>query len=290
MKRAALFPCGALFAILALAGCQPASSGTAPSQVVATVGDQEVTLLQFNHALKLVGVPQPDAPLRREITDKLIDRELAVNQALAEELDRTPEVLLQLEEARRDVLARAYAERVAATSQAPSDREVARYYAAHPELFAERRIFRLHEMTLANSLPQLAEVKARLARQQSLATVGSWLRSQNAAFNEQLVIRAAEQLPLEALTRMNAASENQTVIFETPRGVIAYTVLAAQPAAVSWDNARPIIRDYLLRQAGKRAMDTQIKQLRNSTRIAYGAAFTPESKTPAVATATGSQP
>lgn len=275
MSRRAARPLAGMILALALVGCKPAATGSSPSQVVATVGDREISTLQFNHALKLVGIPQPGEPIRREVTEKLIDRELVVAQALAEKLDRTPEVLLQLEEARRDVLALAYAERVAATAQPPGDSEVARYYAEHPGLFAERRIFRLREVTLAADIPQLDEAKTRFARQQPLAQVTAWLREQNVAFNDQVAIRAAEQLPIEALPRLNATAENQTVLFDTPRGIIAYTVLAAQPAPVLWENARPIIRDYLAKQAGKRAMEAHAKQLRAANRIAYGEAFAP---------------
>lgn len=273
MKSPALL--ATLCLALALSACKPAASGSTPSQVVASVGDREISLLQFNHALKVVGVPQPGEPIRREVTEKLIDRELVVHQALADKLDRTPEVLLQLEEARRDVLARAYAERIAASAEPPGDNEVARYYASHPELFSERRIFRLREITLAADLPQLAEAKQRFAQRQSLAQVATWLREQNAGFNDQTVIRAAEQLPIESLPRLNASTEGQAIFFETPRGVIAYAVLATQPAPVSWENARPIIRDYLARQAGKRVMDARVKELRTATHIAYGEAFAP---------------
>lgn len=266
-----------LGAALALAACRPDIAQSPPSQVVASVGSKEISILQFNHALKAVGIARPGEPIRREITEKLIDRELAVQQALAEKLDRTPEVLLQLEEARRDVLARAYAEKVAGAARSPSDTEIARYYSDHPALFGERQVFRLREMALPADMPQLAEVKVRLAQKQTLAQVSAWLREQNAEFNEQAVIRAAEQLPIEALPRLSKAGENQTVLFESPRGVIAYTVLATQAAPVSWERARPIIRDYLARNAGKSAMERRVAQLRTETKISYGDAFAPPS-------------
>lgn len=261
--------------MLLLAACQPSSVSHTPSQVVATVGKQEITLLQFNQVLKQAGIPQPSDPIRREITEKLIDRELAARQALSEQLDRSPEVLLQLEEARRDVLARAYAERLAERAPAPSDSEVSQYYADHPELFGERRIFRLREITLAADIAQFDEAKARLAQRQSLTELGAWLRSQNIGFNDQFVIRAAEQLPIDALPRINKASANDTVVFETPRGILVYAVQDAQPSPVPWDRAKPIIRDYLTKRNGKRVVETDLKRLRAATTIVYGQAFTP---------------
>lgn len=259
-------------AVLAtLPACSPfeTSAAKAPGQVIARVGGSEISMLQFNHAIERMGIPNPGRPVRQEVATKLVDRELAVQQAVAQKLDRQPEVMLQLEEARRDVLARAYAERTAATASRPDDSTLARFYAQHPELFAERRIFRLREVALPVDLKELAEVKQRLLRREPLDRITAWLRTQNPAFNEQVVIRAAEQLPIEALPRLNGAREGETVVFESPRGVIAYAVMSAQPAGVTWETAKPIVRDYLVKRAGKEAVDARLSELRQQAAIAY---------------------
>jgi EpsD family peptidyl-prolyl cis-trans isomerase len=252
-----------------LIGCTREPPRGGATQVFARVGGVEITALQFNHAIKMLGVARPNEAVRREVAEKLIDRELAVQQALSEKLDRQPEVLLQLEEARRDVLARAYAERIAASASKPSESEAARFYARHPELFASRKIFHLREAALPQSGAPLAEVKARFAQKQSFDQVGAWLRQQGVGFNEQVAIRAAEQLPLESLPTMNGAAQGQTVLFESPRGLIVYQIISARAAPVSWESAKPIIRDYLNKQAGKRAVDAQLKHLRGSVEVAH---------------------
>ncbi|NJD35690.1 MAG: peptidyl-prolyl cis-trans isomerase, EpsD family [Betaproteobacteria bacterium] len=256
-----------------LSACSPRGGVDLPTQVVARVGSSEISMLQFNLALKSVGVPTPGEPLRREVAAKLVDRELAVQQALANKLDRQPEVLLQLEEARRDVLARAYADQTAAAAAKPGDNEAARYFAQHPELFAERKIYRLREAALPGDMKELPEVRSRLANKQPLEQVLGWLREQKVPFNEQVVIRAAEQLPIESLPALNAAAEGQTVLFVSPRGVIAYKLLAVQPAGVSWDAARPIVRDYLARQSGKLAVEADMQHLRGTTRVMWQGDF-----------------
>jgi EpsD family peptidyl-prolyl cis-trans isomerase len=261
--------------LLLLSACSPRSGADMPTQVVARVGSSEISMLQFNLALKNAGVPAPGEPLRKEVAAKLVDRELAVQQALARKLDQQPEILLQLEEARRDVLARAYAERTAAAAEKPGENEAARYFAQHPELFAERKIYRLREAALPGDMKELPEVRNRLAQKQPLEQVLGWLREQKVPFNEQVVIRAAEQLPIESLSKLNAAAEGQTVLFVSPRGVIAYKVLAFQPAGVSWDAARPIVRDYLAKQSGKRAVEAEMQHLRGTTRIAWQGDFAP---------------
>lgn len=249
--------------------CQHGNAG----QVMARVDDSEVSLLQFRQAVSRLGVTNPSPAVRREVAEKLVDRELAVRQALASNLDRQPDVLTQLEEARRDVLARAYAERIAAAAEKPTENDAARYYAEHPELFQQRRIYRLQEAALPADLPHLTQAKARFEQGQSLAQVIQWLRQEKAAINEQTVIRAAEQLLIEALPRMNAASEGQTLFFESPRGVIAYRILSAQAAPISWEAARPIIRDHLYRQAGKQVVMADLQRLRSRSSIAYFGEF-----------------
>lgn len=261
--------------VMILPACSSRNDADIATQVVARVGSSEISMLQFNHALKNIGVPVPGEPIRREVADKLVDRELAVQQALMEKLDRQPEILLQLEEARRDILARAYAERIAATAAKPDENEAARYYAQHPELFAERKIYRLREAALPGDIKELPEVKNRLAQKQPLEQVLAWLREQKVSFNEQVVIRAAEQLPIESLPALNATKEGQTMLFVSPRGVIAYKVLAIQPAAVSWDTAKPIVRDYLSKQSGKRAVEAEMSHLRGITPIIWQGDFAP---------------
>jgi EpsD family peptidyl-prolyl cis-trans isomerase len=260
---------GVLSVLPMLTACgQPSIEGDA-TQVIARVDNAEISMWQYNHALQRAGVTLPSVAVKKELAAKLVDRELALQAALAAKMDRQPDVMLQLEEARRDVLARAWAEHTARDASQPTDNIAARYFKDHPELFAERRIYRLREAALPADLKQLDEVKSRLVAGLSMDQVTTWLRGQQVSFNEQRVIRAAEQLPIEALPRLQAASAGQVVFFETPRGVLLYQVLGVESAPVSWENARPIIFDYLRRQGGKRAVQNESDRLRQAARIQY---------------------
>jgi len=254
-----------------LTGCNKPSTEDAvgASQVIARVNDTEISMWQYNHALLRSGVDIPTAAVKKELASKLVDRELALQAALVAKLDRQPDVMLQLEEARRDVLARAWAERTAADTQRPDNNAAARYYKQHPELFTQRKIYHLREAAFAADLPQLDEVKNRLARGASYDQVIDWLSSQKVRFNQQKVIRAAEQLPIQSLSRLNTASKDQVVFFESPRGVLAYQILSVQSAPLDWETARPIILDYLRKKAGKRSVDAETDRLRNAAQISH---------------------
>jgi len=270
-----LLPAMLVSAVLMLPACSDQRTEQQPSQVVARVNNVEITLLQFNNALKTIGVAVPSESVRREATSKLIDREIAVQAATKAGMDKYPEVLLQIEESRRDVLARAFAERTAARARPPTGEDAERFYKANPALFSERRIYRLREASFAIEIEQLDDIRILLSQKSSLSDVSEWSRAQAIPVNEQVVIRSAEQLPMESLPRFQQAKTGDTLIFESPLGLLMYEVLDVQPAPVSLESARAIALDYLTRQAGRREVESRINTLRSMAVITHSAGFSP---------------
>jgi EpsD family peptidyl-prolyl cis-trans isomerase len=274
--RSSLFlPAVLSAAALVLTACSEQPAEQPPSQVLARVNKVEITLLQFNNALQSMGVTIPAESVRSEVTSKLIDREIAVQAATEAGMDKLPEVLLKIEEARRDVLARAFAERIGARATPPTSEEAERFYRANPGLFSARRIYRLREAAFATEVEQLDEIRRQLSEATSLNDVSQWSREKAIPFNEQIVIRSAEQLPMETLPRFQQAAIGNTVIFESPRGLMVYEVLDAQPAPVTLESARPIILDHLTRQAGRREVEARISTLRSMAAITHAEGFSP---------------
>ena len=272
----------ALAAPLLLSACSGAPPEK-PTQVMARVGSTEISALQLDLAMRLQR--GPGVADRQQVLDKLIDRELAVQQALARKLDRQPEVLLRLEELRREILSGAYAEQVAAARPRPSEQAVRAFYADNPELFAQRKIYRLRELVIPVNAPQLAQVRERLTGRQPLAEIVSWLGRENATFTEQDVLRAAEQVPLEAVRKLHALGEGQTAIFEAPQALYVYQLIGFQSAPLDPSAAAPLIASHLARQDGERAMRAELKALRASADIEIIAA--PPSRAAAPARAGG---
>jgi len=262
--------------VLMLSACSGQTTEQQPSQVVARVNKVEITLLQFNNALRTMGVAVPSESVQREATSKLIDREIAVQAATKAGMDKYPEVLLRIEEARRDVLARAFVERTAARAKPPTAEEAERFYKVNPALFSERRIYRLREAAFSIELEQLDEIKDLLSETSSLNEVSHWSRAQTIPFNEQIVIRSAEQLPMETLPRFQQAKTGDTLIFESPQGLLVYEVLDAQPAPITLEAARPVVLDHLTRQVGISEVESRIRTLRSMAVISYSAGFSPQ--------------
>ena len=135
-----------LLLLLALAltpvGCERVSAERAGSLIAAKVNGVAISIQELRGA-------RPST--LTQALDKVIDRELLVQQALHDGLDRDPRVVEAVEEARRKVLAEAWLDRQAA--QAPRKDEVRSFYSENPALFAERRIYRLTLSQPAEVLP-----------------------------------------------------------------------------------------------------------------------------------------
>jgi EpsD family peptidyl-prolyl cis-trans isomerase len=265
--------------LLALSGCSEAPREQ-PTQIVARVGSSEISALQLELAMRAERGRATSDVDRQQVIDRLVDRELAVQQALARKLDRQPEVLLRLEEMRREILASAFAEQLAAALPRPTEQAVRAFYASNPELFSQRKIYRLRQLVIPASSPQLAQAKERLAGRQPLAEIAAWLAREKAQFSHQDVLRAAEQVPLEALRKLHLLGEGETAIFEAPQAVYVYQLLGFQSAPLDLAAATPLIASHLARQEGDRAMRAELNILRTAASIEVTDAPTARATTP----------
>ena len=250
---------------LALTGCGRAQ--IEDSQVIARVNSDDISVHQLNFAIGQASGKVRSTVEREALREKIIDRQLALQQALERKLDRRPEVMLRLEEARRDILAAAYAEELSRGMQVPSENASARYYAEHPGLFANRKIYRLREIAIPADSPALAEAQARLERKERMAEVLVWLQQQPGRYSDQLALRPAEQLPIEIVDRLSRIKSGESIAFRLPRALLIYELQSAEPVPMSWAAAAPIIKAHLIKQQDAAALEDELKRLRSGAKI-----------------------
>src|SRR5688500_1830131 len=81
-------------AVIGLGACDSKEPQKPASQVAAKVNSGEISVHQVNYALTRAGVraskPEMAPQVRREILNRLVDQELAVEQAINKKLDRSP--------------------------------------------------------------------------------------------------------------------------------------------------------------------------------------------------------
>ena len=257
--------CWALLSLALLTACS--RPGIQDGQVLARVNGDEITVHQFNFALTQAPVRPQSATGRSALLDQLIDRQLSVQQALEKKLDRRPDVMMKLEEARHDILAAAYVAELSAASPGPTDVDAANYYRDHPALFSQRKLYRLREISLASDAPALPEMEKRLDEKQAFQEVLAWLRKQPGSFSDQTMILPAERLPTEVADRLLQVKPGEVAAFRLPRGLVAYQIQSAEAAPMAWTTAAPQIRDYLKKQHDAETQSKVLAELRAKARI-----------------------
>jgi EpsD family peptidyl-prolyl cis-trans isomerase len=269
--------------VLLLAACGQRDDKKTATQTAARVNGAEITVHQINQLLSRVpGVTEEAAPkLRQEVLTKLIDQQLAVEQALNKKLERQPEVMAALEASKRDILARAYLDQVIAAQGKPTAEEVKKYYTDTPQLFAQRRIYTLQEISIEKNEQLLPALREKVAAAKSMEEIAGWLKDKGARFNVQSGTRPAEQIPLDMLVVLHSAREGQNVVIPGAKGIAVMHILTAPLAPVDEATALPRIQQFLGNQRGMQAVEAEMKQLRTKAKIEYlgsfaeGAAATP---------------
>jgi len=261
-----------LLALALTTGCGKKEDAKVATQVAARVNSDEITVHQVNYVLARNPTLTPELAdqAKREILDKLIDQHLARQKAIENKLDRTPNVMQAIEAAKSEVLARAYLDQLAATLPRPAPWETQEYYAKHPELFAQRRLFDLEEIAFVAKADIVAGLREQLSRARSMQEIADWLQSQEVKFLANRGVRAAEQIPLEILPKLQAMKVGQNQLFEA--GSDRYQVIrvvASKAEPVDEATATPRIQQYLFNQRLGEVVAKEMKQIREQAKIEY---------------------
>jgi peptidyl-prolyl cis-trans isomerase C len=153
-------------------------------QVAATVDGKEITMIDLRN--EMAGYTAPDAKTRklaeRAALDQIVVRKLLVASAEKQKLDQTPEFVQQKQKLDETLLVRFWQNKIAKSVPAPSKDEVDRFVAAHPDLYANHRVFLLDQIRM----PRINDpaLFVQLKPLKSLPEVAQLLTSKNIPFQQ----------------------------------------------------------------------------------------------------------
>ena len=235
-------------------GCGRADATRADLRVVARVNGVEIS--------------SPEQPSAQAL-ERVIERELLVQQAMAAGLERDPEVRRSIDEARRRVLAQAWLERRAAPGAQATRDEVRAFYGENPALFAQRRVYRLRSLTVSAPAELVEWLRARAAEANDLEELAAWLRGRKTHFSAATLTAPAEQLPLGILPQLSRMQPGEIAVFALPPGASVIELEHAEAAPLGEAEAAPLIERFL---AGRRRLEmaaAEVKRLRDVAAIEY---------------------
>ncbi|MCY7316129.1 MAG: EpsD family peptidyl-prolyl cis-trans isomerase [Rubrivivax sp.] len=257
-----------------LAGCGD-KKDSSPSQTAARVGKAEITVHQINFVLQQQRNLRPEQAdaASKQILERLIEQQLTLEKAEELKVDRDPRVMQQLDAARREVLARAYLEKIADAAAKPTPEEIAKYYADKPALFRERRIYNLQELSIEAQPNQLPELRDKLNAAKNINEFTEYLKNAGLRFQAGQALRAAEQLPIPTLDALAKLQDGQAMVMPSPTGAQVLVVAGSRLQPVTEEQARPAIEQFLLNERRRKLMEDEVKTLRAGAKVEYVGSF-----------------
>lgn len=261
-------------AVMLLAGCGDRKEKAA-SQVAAKVNKEEISVHQVNFVLQQQrGLRQDQADaVSRQILERLIDQELAIQKAQELKVDRDPKVVQAIEAARREIVARAYSERVGDAANKPTPQDIEKYFDDKPSLFKARRIYNIQELSIEVPSEKVDGLRDRLQTSKSIAEFVDHLKNGGFPFATNQIVRAAEQLPLANLDAFANMSDGQTTFNTTPTGAQVIVLVNARSQPIDLDRARPAIEQFLLNERKRDLIAKDLKDLRAAAKVEYVGTF-----------------
>lgn len=245
------------------------------TQVAARVNQGEISVHQVNLALQR----QPDVPVEqaqaagRAALERLIQIELAVQKANENKIDRDPQVVQAVDLARREVLARAYIDRLAESVARPSAQDIDNFYAAQPALFKDRKLYSVQEIGIALAGAPLQDLQAKLQSARTGPAMLTELASSGLAFSASTVTRPAEDWPLPVLNSLKNLGRGEALFVPQANGLRVLLLRDATPAPRSLEQARPAIEQYLINQNKQKQVDADLAAMRAAATVKYMGKF-----------------
>ena len=264
-----------------LAACGKGGEKSEGSQIAAKVNGVEITTHQIDMVMRgAQNVSSENVEeFRKKALEKLIDQQLVLDKANKESIDRMPEVLMAIEAAKKEILASAYLKKMLANSKDISETEFKKYYEEHPELFSQRRIYNLQDISMHSDAHALDILNANVTAQKTMADIAESLKAKGVAFSSGSFTRPAEQLPLDILPKLQLLKNGDMFVWKS--GDVAHVIKlnSIENAPVSLSDATPMIKNYFMNTRGKTIVEDKIKKFRQEAKIEYVGSFASKDKT-----------
>jgi len=267
-SRCVALVCIALAALLA--GCGDKKDKPA-TQTAAKVNKEEITVHQINAVLQQqrgLKPEQADEAGRRAL-ERLIDQELALQKSAELKLDHEARVVQAIEASRRDIIARAYIEKIGEGATKPTPEEIKKYYEDNPALFKERRVYQLQELAIEAAPEQIDTLRNKLQAAKNINEFVEYLKANNIKFAANQAVRGAEQLPMAALPALAKMKDGQAMLNTTPTGAQVVVLAGSRAQPVDEERATKAIEQFLLNERKRKIIADDLKALRGSAKIAY---------------------
>lgn len=263
---------------LVVSGCgknEKSASKGSNDQVVAKVNGEEITIHQVNFQLSRMGqMSQEQAKLAsKQVLANLITQEILKQKALEAKLDQDPMILQALALSKDQLLAQAYLQKTIEKTPKASTNEIDGFYKEHPELFENRRVFRLQELVVNINKDKFDETEAALKTIKDINQIATWLRDNKYPFTVNSNVKAAEELPMALLNKLQGLKDGEIMFVPNDKTFNILQITASQTQPISRSKATPIIEQYFFNQNKNNLAKKEMLALNEKASIEFVGAF-----------------
>lgn len=247
-----------LSAMLLTACNKPSNSG----QVLAKVGDAELTVNQLN--AELAALPQPSKAVAME---NLVSRQLLVNAAVGKKLDQDPGVQMQIQRARDAVLSQAYIQQLLSEPPKVTDAEINDFYQQNPAKFAQRTEFQFQQLVVESD--SVDDGLQKVVQSGSWDEVSSYLLQHGVKYQRQMVWKSSAELPAELLDKIKNMQPGILFTVKEPKLTIVAVIRNKYNDPVEISDAKDSIRRALEQKKAQESLTTHLQQLKDAAKVSY---------------------
>ena len=117
-----------------------------------------------------------------------------------------------------------------------------------------------------------------ITKGQSQDAIAAWAKEKNIPANIQTGVKAAEQLPLEMLTKIAKIPVGKMMVVEMSKSISLVQIVSSKAEPVTESTATNAIQEYLNNTHKKETLENEIKSLKAAAKIEYLGEFQPGSK------------
>lgn len=252
----------AAVALMSVSACH-GQSGAAldKGQVVANVDGEEITVFELNAEMQAAPAP---AGVDRKVLEQMalqrvIERKILAKIARDKGLDKNPAFLLQQRRASELILATMLRDQIASKIAQPNDGEIATYQAAHPEFFAQRKVFTVEQILFP--APTSMDKFRQIAPLKTLDQLAAKLTADGTQFRRGPGKIDSLQLPVDAVKKIGTMPAGEMFILPSQQGVTANVITETTIVPLTGTEARNAAINALKAERFAKAADSQFADI-----------------------------
>lgn len=247
-------------AALAVSGCGSKDGKLAKGQVVASVDGDEITIFELNAEVQAAPTPAgTDRKLAEQLAlQRIIERKILSKIAREQKLDKTPAFLIQQRRADELILTTMLRDKIAGGVAQPTEAEITQYQAAHPDRFAQRKIYSIDQIVFP--APSSADKFKQFAPLKTLDQLAAKLTADGTQFRRAPTQLDTAALPPEIAGKIAALPAAEMFILPTQQGLTANVITATTVQPVPADQAHALALNALRNERFSKAADAQLNE------------------------------